>query len=94
MGEFRLNCIALCCVALLASPVWAADAPVNADVAFDKTGDGLVDVEDWGRMSEQDRLAYAKASLVELGLAPDVAIGGGRTRLQDYLDGLRAVYGR
>jgi len=81
------------------SPVWAGDdsspdAAPNADVAFDRTGDGLVDAEDWARLTEQDRLAYARDSLVELGLEPDAAVGEGRTRLQDYLAGLSAVYGR
>jgi len=85
---------AFCVALLLATPVRAADAPVNADVAFDKTGDGMVDVEDWGRMTKAERQAYARASLEELGLAPDATVGGGRTRLQDYVDGLRSVYGR
>jgi len=78
----------------LTSPAQAVEGAVNADAKFDKTGDGMVDIEDWQRMSEQDKLAYARASLMELGLTPDAVIGGGRTRLQDYLDGLRAVYGR
>ncbi len=78
---------------LFAVPVFAADKQ-SADVRFDKTGDGLVDVEDWRRMSENERLAYARASLVELGLIPDAAVGGGRTQLQDYVDGLRSVYER
>ena len=69
-------------------------ASPNADVTFDRTGDGLVDAEDWARLSGQDRLAYARSSLLELGLEPDATVGGGRTRLQDYLAGLTAVYGR
>jgi len=78
---------------LFAVPVYAADKQ-SADARFDKTGDALVDVEDWRQMSENERLAYARASLVELGLAPDAAVGGGRTQLQDYVDGLRSVYER
>ncbi len=93
-GNGWLYGMVLCSALLLAIPVWAADVPVGADARFDKTGDGMVDVEDWGKMSKEERLAYARASLEELGLAPDVAVGGGRTRLQDYVDGLRSVYGR
>jgi len=89
-------CIALLCIALLSvQQVWAGDdASSNADVRYDRTGDGLVDAGDWIRMTEQDRLAYARESLLELGLEPDAAVGEGRTRLQDYLAGLSAVYAR
>ena len=84
---------------LLGLPAWAADdagagGRAGADARFDKTGDGVVDAEDWGKMSDAEKAAYARAALMELGLAPDAAVGGGRTRLQDYLDGLRSVYER
>lgn len=91
----RLCRVWLCCALLFVLPAWAGDqAASNADVKFDRTGDRLVNVEDWVRMSEDDKLAYARDSLLELGLAPDASVGNGRTRLLDYLDGLRAVYAR
>ena len=90
----RLRYAWLCFALLCVTPAWAGDkvAP-NADAKYDRTGDGLVDAEDWARMSADDKKAYARDSLLELGLAPDAAVGNGRTRLQDYLDGLRSVYG-
>jgi len=85
----------LCCALLFALPAWAGDTPSSsADVTFDRTGDGLVDTADWLVMSEDEKTAYARTSLLELGLAPEAAAGNGRTRLQGYLDGLRAVYGQ
>jgi len=91
----RLCCACLCCALLYALPAWAGDASSSSsvEVTFDRTGDGLVDAADWQVMSEADKTAYARASLLELGLTPEAAAGDGRTRLQDYLDGLRAVYG-
>jgi len=80
---------------LFAWPAWAGDvSSSNADAKFDRTGDGLVDAEDWLHMSQSEKTAYARDSLAELGLAPGDAAGNGRTRLQDYLDGLNSVYGR
>ncbi|MDX8392702.1 MAG: hypothetical protein R8K53_09100 [Mariprofundaceae bacterium] len=79
---------------LIAAPSPLHAEAVSADAQFDKTGDGLVNAEDWGQMSKAERLAYARASLAELGIEPDAAVGSGRTRLQDYLDGLRSVYTR
>ena len=79
------------------APAWAGDAPStssSADVKYDRTGDGLVDAEDWARLKADEKTAYARDSLLELGLQPDAAAGNGRTRLQDYLDGLRSVYER
>lgn len=91
----RLRCVWLSCALLFTAPALAEDASTpNADVKYDRTGDGLVDAEDWALMSEGERQAYARDSLLELGLAPDASVGDGRTRLLDYLDGLRAVYGR
>ncbi len=89
-----LCCACLCCALLFALPAWAGDASSSSvDAAFDRTGDGLVDMADWLLMSEEKKTAYARASLLELGLSPQAAAGNGRTRLQDYLDALRAVYG-
>ena len=91
----RLRCAWLCCALLCVAPAWAGDkVSTNADAKYDRTGDGLVDAEDWARLSADEKTAYARQSLLELGLAPDAAVGNGRTRLQDYLDGLRSVYGR
>ncbi len=78
-----------------AVPVWAADkikAP-SADARFDKTGDGIVDAEDWQRMDAEEKRAYARESLRELGLDPVASIGNGKTRSDDFLAGLRSVYG-
>jgi len=90
----RLCCACLCCALLYVLPAWAGDAASSssADVRFDRTGDGLVDAEDWARLKKGEKTAYARDSLLELGLAPDAVVGNGRTRLQDYLDGLRSVY--
>lgn len=103
----RLRIVWLCCALLCVVPAWAAgDMPVgnkapgdkpspssNADAKYDQTGDGLVDAADWAKMSEQEKTAYARDSLLEIGLSPDAPDGNGHTRLQDYLDGLRSVYG-
>jgi len=90
-----LCCAWLCCALLFALPAWAGDAiSSSADGKFDRTGDGLVDTADWLVMSGDEKKAYARASLLELGLTPEVVDGNGRTRLQDYLDGLNSVYGR
>lgn len=80
---------------LLAAPARAADVrpPPSADARFDKTGDGIVDAEDWRRMSAKEKRAYAREALRELGLDPDADIGGGRTRSDDFLAGLRSIYG-
>jgi hypothetical protein len=74
-------------------PVAPAAGPESPDARFDKTGDGLVDAADWARMTEAERRAYARASLQALGEDPDAPVGNGKqTRLDLYLDGLRAVY--
>lgn len=77
------------------APVWAVDkvAAKSADARFDKTGDGIVDVEDWRRMSNEEKRAYARETLRELGLNPDATVGGGKTRIDDFLAGLREIYG-
>jgi hypothetical protein len=92
----RLKCIWFGFALLCVLPAWAGGAASSpsADVRFDRTGDGLVDAEDWKRLKADEKVAYARDSLLELGLAPEAAVGNGRTRLQDYLDGLRSVYGR
>jgi len=68
--------------------------PSSADARFDKTGDGLVNAGDWKLMSNKEKRAYARASLRELGLNPEAGVGGGKTREDRYLEGLRSVYGR
>lgn len=74
-------------------PAAPAAGPESPDARFDKTGDGLVDAADWARMTEAERRAYARASLKALGEDPDAPVGKGKqTRLDLYLDGLRAVY--
>jgi len=76
---------------LLAAPVHA-EKP-SADARFDKTGDGLVDAEDWKQMNNTEKQAYARDSLRELGLDPAAGVGKGKTRADRYLEGLRSVYG-
>ncbi len=66
----------------------------GADARFDRTGDGLVDAADWGRLTPKERRAYARACLQELGLDPDAGVGEGKTRADRYLEGLESVYGR
>ncbi len=81
-------------VLLIAIPACAlAQAGQSADARFDKTGDGIVDTSDWKLMSKVEKRNYARDSLRELGLEPDDSVGNGRTRADDYLDGLRSVYG-
>ncbi len=84
----------------LAADQGAADAgatgkkAAGADARFDRTGDGLVDAADWGRLTPRERRAYARACLRELGLDPDAGVGEGKTRADRYLEGLESVYGR
>ncbi len=77
---------------LFAVPLYAKSPSVDA--RFDKTGNGLVDAGDWKLMSNKEKRAYARASLRELGLDPKAGVGGGKTRVDSYLKGLRSVYGR
>jgi len=70
------------------------DAARSADARFDKTGDGIVDASDWKLMNKIEKQGYARDSLRELGLDPDVSVGDGKTRTDHYLDGLRTVYGQ
>jgi len=78
-------------------PAAIADDAVPQDAAtvdarFDKTGDGIVDAADWSGMKQDERLAYARASVEALGENPDVQLPGGKSRAEIYLDGLRQVY--
>jgi len=76
-------------------PVEVEHAPpvaVSVDAEFDKTGDGIVDASDWGMMTELERQSYAYASLQALGADPDVMLLQGKSRAEQYLDGLRSVY--
>jgi len=76
---------------LFASPLYAENQ--SADAKFDKTGDGLVDAEDWKQMRDEEKQGYASDSLRELGLNPEAGVGEGKTRADRYLEGLQSVYG-
>jgi len=65
---------------------------IPVDVRFDKTGDGIVDASDWGKMTVVEQEAYARESLKALGEDPDVLLLQGKSRAQKYLEGLRSVY--
>jgi len=82
----------LALAALLVAGIASAGDGMAVDARFDKTGDGLVDAADWHMMTEQERMAYAKASVKALGEDPDVMLAGGETRALRYLRGLRSVY--
>lgn len=84
--------LSLLLILLLSAPAWGE--PDNVDARFDKTGDGLVDASDWHGMSADERMAYARESLLSLGEDPDVLIEGEETRASRYLKGLEAVYAR
>ncbi len=75
---------------LVAAPLHAANP--SADARFDKTGDGLVNEEDWQQMNDKEKRGYAGDSLRELGLDPADSVGEGKTRADRYLEGLRSVY--
>jgi len=79
-------------MALLFAVSAYAESP-SADARFDKTGDGLVNAEDWKQMRDEEKQAYAMDSLRELGLDPEAGVGAGKTRADRYLEGLRSVYG-
>jgi len=64
----------------------------SVDARFDRTGDKLVDVSDWRLMTTSERQAYARASLIQLGIDPDALTAQGTSRLQQYLEGLNQVY--
>lgn len=81
-------------LALGLSTSLAAEEPESVDARFDKTGDKLVDAADWKKMSEDEKAAYARESVISLGEDPDALLDGGKTRAQQYLQGLRDVYGR
>ncbi|MBL4759485.1 MAG: hypothetical protein JKY80_01340 [Mariprofundaceae bacterium] len=82
---------------MLASDAFAADQKsediaIPVDVRFDKTGDGIVDASDWGKMTADEQQSYARESLKALGEDPDVLLLEGKSRAQKYLEGLRSVY--
>jgi len=68
------------------------DIAMTVDVRFDKTGDGIVDASDWGKMTADEQQSYARESLKALGENPDVLLLEGKSRQQKYLEGLRSVY--
>jgi len=76
---------------LLAGPVFAAEA-LSVDVQYDKTGDGIVDSSDWKKMNNEEKAAYARASMLALGQDPDALLNDGKTLAGQYLDGLKSVY--
>jgi len=78
-------------VLLLAGTAWSKDE-IPVDAAFDKTGDGIVDASDWGKMTKQEKEAYAHASIRNLGEDPDAELDDGSTRAKQYLKGLISVY--
>ena len=69
----------------------AADE-LNVDARFDKTGDAIIDGQDWGQMNETEKQAYARQSVISLGQDPDAAVENDKTRATLYLEGLRSVY--
>jgi len=64
----------------------------NVDARFDKTGDAIVDSQDWDLMNAGERQAYARQSVIGLGQDPDAVVENGKTRALLYLEGLRSVY--
>jgi len=70
----------------------ADDGSEHVDATFDKTGDHIVGQADWKKMSDTERLKYAKASLEALGMDPYSKVSKQKTRMQQYLEGLNAVY--
>ncbi len=79
-------------ILVLLTGISEAQEGAPLDVTFDKTGDGLVDAADWGKMSEEEKAAYANASIGELGENIDTEPEGGASRSRQYLDGLKSVY--
>jgi len=65
---------------------------VPVDVRFDKTGDGIVDASDWSKMTADEQLSYARESIIALGENPNTLLLKRKTRVQQYLEGLRSVY--
>ena len=87
-----LKHLALLILLLLTPALAGADGGLSVDASFDRTGDGIVDASDWAKMSEEEKRAYADASVKALGEDPDTLLVGGQTRGARYLQGLRAVY--
>lgn len=69
-----------------------ANANINIDARFDKTGDGIVDAADWKMLTQEEKTQYARASIQALGEDPDVRLPDGMTRQEHYLKGLNEVY--
>ena len=65
---------------------------INVDVIFDKTGDAIVDGQDWNQMTDAEKQDYARQSVIGLGQDPDAVVENGKTRSMLYLEGLRSVY--
>ena len=84
--------LALLLALMLPMAAWAGGASLTVDAQFDRTGDGIVDAADWAKMSEEDKRAYADASVEVLGEDPEAILVGKQSRGERYLQGLRAVY--
>lgn len=87
----NLSGLALLLLLLLSLPARAGGGLV-VDAEFDRTGDGIVDAADWAKMSEEEKRAYADASIRALGDDPEAILTGSQSRGERYLQGLRAVY--
>ncbi len=48
----------------------------------------------WRKMTDADKQAYARTSLLDVGEDPDAFVSKGRTRETLLLEGLNAVYGK
>lgn len=83
--------LALLLALMLPLSAWAGGG-LAVDAEFDQTGDGIVDAADWAKMSEEDKRAYADASVRALGEDPDAILVGKQSRGERYLQGLRSVY--
>ncbi|RMH52946.1 MAG: hypothetical protein D6682_00535 [Zetaproteobacteria bacterium] len=70
-------------------PAAAGETPAQVERRFDRSGDGVVDAEDWKRLSMRDRRAYAEAFLAAF--AP-VGRGVDPYRVTLYLNALNTLY--
>ena len=48
----------------------------------------------WHKMSDEEKRAYARKSLLDIGENPDALVSSGRTREMLLLEGLEAVYAK
>lgn len=64
----------------------------SVEARFDRTGDAIVDAADWREMSEEEKLAYAQASLKAMGEDPASSMPDGRSKGEHYLQAIKAIY--